>query len=187
MHVTRISAATLLLALAAAAGAARANSFYLGGSVGEGIEGGEIRSQSTGGLEASGADETFRVFGGLGLGRHVALEVAYNDFGERSVVPVADFGYDLDLSGFSGSVLGIVPVGRFNLFGKAGFLRWTEEGTLLTIAGPRASSQDGSDLLLGAGVTFDLAERFGLRAEWERYDFDTGAEDALLGGVEVRF
>ncbi len=187
MRTKRAVMAALLLMAGPAVCAARAAGFYLGGSVGDGIDGGAIRSQSTGGLESSEAGETFRVFGGVGLGRHLAFEVAYNDFGERSAVPVADFGYDLDLDGVSGSVLGIVPIGRVSLFGKAGVLRWTEEGTLITIAGPRESSEEASDLLLGAGVMFAVAERFGLRAEWERYDFDTGAEDAVLGGVEVRF
>jgi hypothetical protein len=187
MRGSRTVLAAFLLVVAATPGAVLAEGFYFGGSVGEEVVGGDVRSQSTHGSEASGPGESYRVFGGVGLGRYAALEVAYNDFGERSVVPIADFGYDLDLTGYSGAVLGIVPMGRVSLFGKAGVLRWTEEGTIITIAGLQDRSVDGSDLLLGAGVTFGLAPRFGLRAEWERYDFESGAEDALLGGVEVRF
>jgi hypothetical protein len=185
-HLARCFSCLLLFAIAAPATAA-SPLFYLGLSAGEGINGGDLRARTSVNLPYSGADRSYKAFAGLELGRNFALEVAYHDFGNRRLAGILDFGFDLDLSGYSGTVLWVLPLRRFDLFAKGGWLRWEEDGTTVSLIGARNHSETGSNLLLGGGLRFHLGERIGLRAEWERFDFDAGTEDALSAGVELRF
>jgi hypothetical protein len=154
--------------------------------VGDGVVGGELRSQ-TEGFSSSGDDRSYKAFAGVGLGRSFAFEVGYHDFGNRQLEGILDFGYDLDLTAYSASVLWVFPLRQIDLFAKGGWMRWEEDGTTISLIGIADHNETGSNLLFGGGVLFALGERFGLRAEWERFDFDAGAENALSAGVELRF
>lgn len=175
----------LFLAVAAPVAAAPPR-FYLGATTGDGIVGGEVRSASLN-LPSSGDDRSYKFFGGVGLGRNFAVELGYHDFGNREAVGILDFGYDLDLTAYSGSVVWLYPLRKIDLFAKGGWMRWEEDGTTVSLIGVSDHNATGSNLLLGGGVLFGLGERFALRAEWERFDFDAGAEDAFSAGVELRF
>ena len=177
---------SLLLCFAMGVPVAADPHFYLGVAYGDGVVGGELRSQSVG-LPSTGDDKTRKAFAGVGLGRSLALEATYYDFGNRRVEGILDFGYDLDLTAYSAALLWTLPIDRVDLFAKAGWMRWKEEGSTISLIGVLDHDESGSNLLFGGGARFGLGERFGLRAEWERFDFDAGAEDIFSAGVELRF
>lgn len=183
---TMLSYLALSLALAGPAAAASGR-YSFGLTAGEEVVGGDQRSEPVFGLPSSGDDRSYKVFFGVGLGRGLAFEAAYHDFGNRQVVPATDFGWDLDLTAWSGSLVWLLPVRRVDLFTKVGWMQWEEEGTLFTFVGPVDHRVDDSNLLYGAGVEIGLGRYFALRGEWERFDFDSGAEDALAAGVALRF
>lgn len=179
--------ATAAFAMLLGASSLAAADFYLGAGLGDGVEGGSFRT----GLERftdSGGDP-WKVFAGLQVGRHLGFEVSRYDFGtQRCCEQVADIGFHSSVDGFSAAVLGRWPLGRrFVPFAKAGILAWEEEGEFVTLIGPTARSDDGTDLLLGAGFDFEIVERLALRAEAERYEFEDASSEALWASLLFRF
>jgi opacity protein-like surface antigen len=119
-------------------------------------------------------DQSFSLFGGIDIGEYFAVELAYHDLGRRYCCwyGAADIGGGLDLDGYSASVIAKVPVRRFDLFAKVGYLFWDHSGNVLSIEGPVPFFDDGSDLMLGVGVDFNLTDHFALRAQWEYFGID---------------
>lgn len=164
---------------------AQAVEIYLGGGLGSEIEGGTLTDGRFEDPETTG--ERYKLFAGLGLGRHVAVEATAYDFGGQRCCFGPDSGVDSEADGYSAAVVGRLPLGRVSLFGKVGALRWNEDATLITIAGPIERSEEGTDLVTGAGVILHLGDHFGLRGEWERFEFADSTSDGLWAGVQFRF
>ena len=51
----------------------------------------------------------------------------------------------------------------------------------------RAGSDDGTDLLFGAGVQYDLTNKLGIRGQWTRYDVADEDADLFSIGLIYRF
>ena len=168
----------LLLGLVSMAAQAGQLGGYVGGSVGDGLKG-PLAAAGGPGLGVEGSARSYRLVGGWDLGRYVAVEAAYFDAGSQHLVPVADNGFDVDFSGHSAAALARLPLGSFSPFVRVGMLRWKEKGELMTIIGPTPYSRADESLLLGAGVGYDVARNFSLRAEWER--FEVGGTGAARG------
>lgn len=182
---TVLALAVLLPALTARS--VFAGDFYVAAGLGDEVEDGEFGEPFKElGIEAE--DRAWKALVGLDLGEHLAVEVAFQDFGERICCPgLADAGFVTSLEGVSAAVVGRLPLDRLELFAKAGLLLWEEDGTGITIIGPQKLSADGSDPLFGVGATFDLVERFALRAEWESFDLGEASSDTFWLGIEIRF
>ena len=66
------------------------------------------------------------------------------------------------------AALGIVPIGRISLFGKAGLVV-TEQEIMAAGGGITSTSvNDGAEFHWGLGAMFKVAGNWALRAEWER-------------------
>jgi opacity protein-like surface antigen len=46
-----------------------------------------------------------------------------------------------------------------------------------------SDSTDRSNMVLGAGVQYDVSDRFGIQLEWDRY-FDVGSEE-IVGESDI--
>jgi OOP family OmpA-OmpF porin len=145
--------ATGLAALLVMAAPATAQ-LYLGATIGQA----EYKEGCLGTGECDDADTAWRILGGFQFNRFLALELGYYDFGEASSGPVT-----IEAEAFE-----IVAVGslhltdRFSLYGKAGAYQGTLEGL--------GVDEDTSDLTYGIGARWDFTRRFGVRAEWQRYE-----------------
>lgn len=184
MTRSRIALAVLLLAFPAWLGAAEV---YLGGGVGD-----EMTESDAGALfedfTRQGGDDSQKLYLGIGWGRYFAVEGSYYDLGGRSCCPeLADAGYVSSVDGLSLAGVGRWPLGRFELFGKAGMLQWEESGEMITIAGPQPFTTDGSDLLFGAGGAVRLLEHLAARVEWEAFDLGEDSADTVWLLLELRF
>lgn len=178
---------TAAVAMLAAATPARAFDVYLGASAGEKVDGGTLRGAATD-LGQSGADRSYKYFGGLGLGRNLAVEGTYYDFGRRRCCDrVVDAGFSAGLTAWSLAIVGRAPAGPFHVFGKIGAFRWQEDATETTLIGAHPANSHGTELLLGAGAALDLTRHLALRGDLERYEFASGSERALWLGAVVRF
>ena len=101
--------------------------FYVGGSVGEEAD---LASFPTDLLppdvEVFAEDRAYKFFGGLQLGDHLGVELAYHDFGTqtccRAVLTDLNFGFVIDVDGYSAALVARLPVRRFAFFGKLFFL-----------------------------------------------------------------
>ena len=159
-------------------------STYLGGSIGQGVA---IEAVDNVGAESS--DPSFKLVGGVGIGENIAAEIAYHDFGTTTCCgpSYADFGFERNGDAFSTCAVALWPINRFRLFAKAGALWWDVDGHDLTIAGPRPYSNDGVDLLVGAGGDIAVVSGLRIRLEWEHLKIDDADADSVSIGVLWQF
>lgn len=186
MHKTMTIAFLILMTATGLAAADFSPKFYLGAGLGGDVDAGSFRD----GLErfSTAEDDPWKAFAGVAIGRHLAFEVSRYEFGTQRCCPqVADIGFLSTVDGFAAAALGRWPIGRFTPYVKAGVLAWEEDGEFVTLIGTFPRSADGTDLLYGAGLDFDLAKRFAVRADWERYDFGGASSDGLWASLLVRF
>lgn len=135
------------------------------------------------GLNCDDEDTGLKIFGGFKANEHFAIEGLWADLGEVSVSGPGGSG-TVGVDGFGIAAVGIIPLNeKFGIFGKLGMFMWDLSGG----GGLSAASDDGTDLMFGAGVSWNLTEKLGLRAEWERFDIDGDDIDFLSIGAQFNF
>jgi OOP family OmpA-OmpF porin len=150
-------------------------------------------------LQSSSLDDSDTGFGatlGYQVNENFAAELSYVDLGDVSYqasneqANPANESVTLDTSaaGPVFSLLGILPVGeRWDLYGRAGLALMDSEGEATATAGDVtdriSDSTDRSNMVLGAGVQYDVSDRFGIQLEWDRY-FDVGSEE-IVGESDI--
>jgi OmpA-OmpF porin, OOP family len=175
------------LTITPAALAAPPPSFYAGAGIGTGI-GLDATDLELSDFGIEDDQESWKVYGGIRLGRVFGIEAAWHDFGEiRCCDQIADAGFRLDIQGVSAAAVVSVPIKRLRLFAKAGVLAWEADGEVVTFAGELPFSVDGNDPMAGVGAEFELGEHFAVRAEWEIFQIDQGELDSVSAGVQYRF
>jgi OOP family OmpA-OmpF porin len=142
---------------------------------------------------AESDDNAWKVFGGYRVNPYLAFEAAYIDFGE----PGDNFetagtrgNYTADISGFAPYVIGTLPLGPVELFGKVGYYFYDVDVRVdLDDPGPDfSSSSSEQDFLYGGGVGVTIAERLHLRAEYEVVDLENADEaEAMWLSAAWRF
>ena len=126
-------------------------------------------------------DTGWKIFGGYRFNPYVAAELTYVDVGEASATYVATaptaatLAASADGTAVSAAVVGIYPLGeRVEIFGKIGLYRWDVDGTATAVVGgasvSASDSDDGIDVMFGAGVGYNFTDNIGVRIEWERYN-----------------
>ena len=150
-------------------------------------------------LQSSSLDDSDTGFGaalGYQVNENFAAELSYVDLGDVSYqasneqANPANESVTLDTSaaGPVFSLLGILPVGeRWDLYGRAGLALMDSEGEASATAGDVtdriSDSTNRSNMVLGAGVQYDVSDRFGIQLEWDRY-FDVGSEE-IVGESDI--
>jgi len=163
----------LVLALAAGAGAARAEGLYVGGGIGVP----DYHSTITG-VDGSGSGVGLKLYGGADLSRNFGIEAGYVDLGH--------------LRNGNGEVrsrgLFVDAVGRVDIAPQ-----WSVLGTA-GVADARFSGPSNTDwsagLKLGLGVQYDLSKSLALRAQYDRYHFGSvydGSANIGLTTVGLKF
>jgi hypothetical protein len=179
----RPTAACLALLTTAFAADASATAFYGGAAVGQELDGryGELPS-------ALDADRTAKAFVGWRFADDWSLEAAWHDLGDASVVPIADFGFDTSTDGWSLGLRYVAPVDfAVQPFAQVGYFSFNEDGTSLSLIGPRPIDRDDSGLMVEVGGLWMLNHTFGVRAGYAWFDFDGDADAALNLGAEIHF
>jgi len=174
-------ASTLGLALITTPAFAKDTGAYAGGSIG--LTTIDICGELTGATACDDEETGFKLFGGYKFNRNLAVEGGFVDFGEISASsPTGSATVSSDA--LFATAVGILPVSsKFSVFGKLGFFMWdlSATGTGGTI------SDDGTDLLIGLGLGFDVTERLTIRAEWEDYDGGGDGVTFLSAGLQYNF
>jgi len=143
---------------------------------------------ATGATTCDDEDTGLKIFGGYKFNPNFAIEGAWIDLGEVSasdgVVNVA-----AEVDGFQIAAVGMFPINpKFGIFGKVGVFMWDVSATASAPGfGSAQASDDGNDIMFGAGVNWNLTTRFGLRAEWERFDIDGDDVDFISIGAQFNF
>lgn len=114
------------------------------------------------------SDGARKVFGGWRFNRFVAVQAEYTDFGDSST-NLGGFTFTSETDGLTPSVVGTLPIGPVELYGKVGVMFYDVE-----INGPGGTLIDdsGEDAVIGTGIGFTLFERLNFKAEYERIDID---------------
>lgn len=176
-------------------------SWYAGAALGQSTFKNAILLPDDGSFTSRSVDDRdtgMRLFAGVDLGRHFALEAGYTDFGEASGRAQSDgsgtvwsagaVAEDVSLEGLDVELLGKVPVtDDWRLFGRVGMLLWESSAELsgdFQCCGPATYREphDRTAFSYGAGVHYD-----GLRPLRVVVDYHTSSFRAFGGtsGTEV--
>ena len=193
MRATKLFAAVVLvLSGLVAASQASAQGFYIGGSVGNS----DIDDEITTGLITSGSvdgkDTGFKIFGGYQFDQNFGVELAYVDLGKASYsgsffgAPVT--GGKVEVWGLNISAVGTLPLNpSFSLFGKVGLFSWEAEASDVTGGVPFSAKDDGADLSVGLGLSYNFTKNVSARVEWQRFMMDVADADLLSVGIVYKF
>lgn len=128
-------------------------SLYVGGTIGSS----EADGYCDGASGCNNSDTAWKVFGGYRLNENLGAELAYHNLGD-----IHKNGENSDVSALSANATASMRVSeRFDLFGKAGAMRWNSENT--------GGDRDGFGFTYGVGAKMQMNENTKLRAEWEQF------------------
>jgi OOP family OmpA-OmpF porin len=170
-----------LFAVCLAVPAAQAGIVYVGASAGSTSLDAQDFSFSV-----DDSDTGYKAFVGVNILKFFGVEFAYVDLG----APEGTSGMStvtVDAKGWNLSLLGRIPLWKFEIYGKAGLLAWDSDASFSDPMIP-AVSDDGSDLSYGVGAKFKFTDHFAIRAEWETFDVeDVDSFDLTSAGLEFTF
>ena len=156
---------------------------YIG--AGAGITASDLCNDISGpGVSCDDEDTGLKIFGGYKFTPNFAVEAAWIDLGE---VSASGFGgtATAEADGFQIAAVGMFPINpQWSIFGKLGAFMWDAS---VTSNSGFSVSDDGTDIMFGFGGMWNITERLGLRAEWERFDVDSEDVDFLSIGVQFNF
>jgi OOP family OmpA-OmpF porin len=121
------------------------------------------------GIDFSDGDNAMKLFGGYRFNRFFGVQADYVDFGESSGAVSPSVSGTSDVQGIAPSVVGTLPIGPIELFGRVGMMFYEVD---LNLTGGRVVDESGEDLVWGAGIGIDIAERFNVRLEYEEIDIE---------------
>lgn len=199
--------ASVIVALLAVASLspAQAGGIYYGGSIGQSTA--DVNSTDVGGSGLSGtaddSDRFWKVFTGYKFSQYLAVEATWEDLGQFSasalfidplgLLPNGDVSAVSESDGYSISTLGTFPVSdKLKIFAKLGYLFWDVE-TIVAFTGfglPDSivgSSNDGQDMILGAGLVWDYTGPGQLRVEYEQADVEEDGVGTISAGLSFKF
>lgn len=137
-------------------------------------------------------DNAFKLFAGWRLTPFLAVEAAYVNLGSPGDA-ISSSGsngnYEVEASGFAPAVIGTVPLGPIELFGKLGYYFYDVEARINFDNGQFLSADsDGDDFMYGGGVGVTFLERLHVRAEYERFNLrNADKSDTLWLSAAWRF
>lgn len=122
-----------------------------------------------------------KLYGGIKLNKNVALEITANDFGNvelATYLPPAQIRKGGKATSIGANLVGIFPINNtFDVFGKVGIHQWNVDIKLTawvdTTANPPIppvvgnTTDSGTDISYGAGVSANLTQNVQIRAEVE--------------------
>jgi opacity protein-like surface antigen len=193
MLVAGASAGSLACGNAFAQGVENDEGFYIGGGVGQfNVKIDDIDDTDEAIERLDDDDTAWKAFVGWRMNPYFALELAYIDFGgpsDRATASGSSGDFRVDLSGFAPYVIGTIPVGPVELFGKVGYYFYDVDASVDLDDGPDFdSSSSENDLLYGFGVGMTFFERLNARLEYEKIDSDLVDDaDALWLSGQWRF
>jgi hypothetical protein len=113
-------------------------------------------------------EDATRIFAGWRFNRFVSAQVDHTDFGE-SRAALNQLDITADTKGLTPSVVGTLPIGPIELFGRVGVMFYDVE--INTDNGPLID-ESGEDGVYAVGVGGTLFERLALRLEYETIDIE---------------
>jgi hypothetical protein len=201
MSKARIAAALLAAAACVVAGPAAAAGYFgltLGDNTTEDWDevGFNLSDGSFTSTNSESSDTGYRIFGGFTRGENLAFEFAYSDFGAATFraqsngccfYPAGPVGVSLASKGLEAAMIWRGTVSEtFMVLGRLGILQWDVDVTARVGSDTGTSGSDGSDLLYGFGVEYEMSATLGVRGEITRYSMDDVDLDLFSLSMVIR-
>lgn len=138
--------------------------------------------------------DAFKITAGYRFLPYLGVEVNYIDFGNPKstfYTSGSDGNYKVHASGFAPMLVGTLPLGAFEVFGKAGWL-YSNNDVKLYFNQPGQqvvqSSSHSNDFMWGGGLGVTVMRHLNINAEWDRVRLDNARDsDALWLAAQWRF
>ena len=158
--------------------------FYLGAALGDFsanyTKPGDVTSQHL----TFNRDDASRIMAGWRFTPYVAFQLDWSDYG-RSQAAVSQLGLTTKTDAWTPSVIGTIPIGPVELFGKLGESFYNV--TVNDNSG-RLVNSSGNDILYGVGVGVTVIKRLNLSLEYERIKLNSfDRPDAVWLNASWRF
>jgi len=144
---------------------------YLGGGIGDFTS--EVRDINNPGdvndvgIDFTDSSNATKLFAGWNFNRYFAVQGDYVDFGDASDAVAPSVQGRSNVKGFAPSIVGTIPLGPVELFGRIGMMFYDVN---LDLNGGRVIDDSGNDMVWSAGVGIDIKDRVNLRLEYEEID-----------------
>ncbi len=93
--------------------------------------------------------------------------------------------FESKVKSFDAFAVGVIPIKKFEIFGKAGVAAWDRDDKLSTST--ETEKHTGFDFKYGIGGAFLFSKHFAVRAEWESFELDDDTLSMASLGLELRF
>jgi OOP family OmpA-OmpF porin len=147
--------------------------FYLGGGIGDFSSSvddiNSLNDVDDAGIDFSDSDNAMKVFAGWNFNRYFAVQGDFVDFGESSGFVSPSVQGTSDVQGLAPSIVGTIPIGPVELFGRVGVMFYEID---MNLTGGRLIDDSGEDLVWSAGIGIDILDRANLRLEYEEIDIE---------------
>lgn len=157
--------------------------FEIGASIGRS----DVETDANG-LALKGDDLDWKVFLGWRFLRFFGVEGGYQSFGSPGV-SLGTSSASVDVWGVDAFGVGVLPIKKFELFGKVGFIYYDWKSQARGVPGATPTEdKSGVDVAYGIGVAWRFTPRVAMRVEWERFDIEPANDlTSLSVGVDFRF
>ena len=118
-----------------------------------------------GGFSCSDSSTSFNIYTGGMFNQYLGAEVGYVNLGKMRRGGGTSKAHGVNLS-----LVGRLPLGAFNVFGKVGTTYGRTEVSASPLSGIATGRESGWAGSYGAGVGYDLTPRSSIVLEWARYD-----------------
>ena len=150
---------------------ANVEGLYLGGGIGDFSssidEVNRLDQIDDAGVDFTDGDNAMKLFVGWNFNRFFALQGDYVDFGDQSGAVSPSVRGTSNVKGFAPSVVGTLPIGPIELFGRVGVMFYNLD---VNLNGGQLIDDDANDMVWSAGVGIDIKDRLNLRLEYESID-----------------
>ena len=180
-----LAAAALLAFAAAPAFADNDSGPYVGAGLGQfNVKVDDVGDAASAAADFDADDSTLKLFAGWRFNPFIALELDYMDLGKPEDT-IDGTKIQAKVNGVAPFLIGTLPVGPFEVFGKVGYYFYDIEFKAQDLGSLNDSSQD---LVYGVGAGITLFERVHARLEYERIDIsDADEANALWLSAAYRF
>ena len=144
---------------------------YIGGGIGDFSssidEVNQLDQIDDAGIDFTDGDNATKLFAGWAFNRYFAVQGDYVDFGDQSGAVSPSVSGTSNVKGFAPSIVGTLPIGPVELFGRIGMMFYNVD---VNLNGGQLIDDSANDMVWSAGVGIDIADRLNLRLEYEQID-----------------
>lgn len=142
-------------------------------------------------------ESSFSLFGGYRTNQNFSLQLEYQDelsFGIDEMFSGSSLWFpevgtqDFESNGLFLSGISSYPINDNGvLYMKGGLFNWEVDSSYYKTRTDYLGQTSGTDIFYGLGANYDLNSRFGVSAEWERYQMEKSDIDYLSTKLKYKF